>query len=113
MYVTSGSTNLDAAIALLYELCVSSSSMEGVSVLLSWLNHAVTTPPAQPTMAPNDHYHSLGPPLSRPQHPSPPSSPGTGGISSGVSAEVLHCIAAVLWNTQHDITGLITDTLFR
>lgn len=111
-----GSTNLDAAIALLYELCVSSSSMEGVSVLLSWLNHAVTTLPAQPSTSntlPNDHYHSLAPPLSRPQHPSPPSSPGAGGISSGVSAEVLHCIAAVLWNTQHDITGLITDTLFR
>lgn len=105
---------MDAAIALLYELCVSSGNMEGVSVLLSWLNHAVTAPPPQPlATVPNDHYHSLGPPLSRPQHPSPPSSPGAGGISSGVSAEVLHCIAAVLWNTQHDITGLITDTLFR
>lgn len=81
--------------------------MEGVSVLLSWLNHVVTYS-ASPS--PNgDDYHNFGP--SQQQQQSPQSSAGS--ISSGISAEVLHCIAAVLWNTPHDTTNLITDDLFR
>lgn len=119
--------------------------MEGVSVLLSWLTHAVSAPPppnitttTTTTVTPSDdHYHHhhhhlqhhhhhthLHPSLGTPQPPPPPQPTpsshthrtppypgGTGG--NGVSAEVLHCIAAVLWNTPHNITELITDDLFR
>ncbi|XP_069180397.1 baculoviral IAP repeat-containing protein 6 isoform X6 [Procambarus clarkii] len=103
-----GGNSLDAAIALLYELCVGSSSMEGVSVLLSWLNHVVMYP-SSPSPTTDDYRHNLGP--APQQRESPQSSPAS--INSGVSAEVLHCIAAVLWNTTHDTTNLITDDLFR
>lgn len=98
---------MDAAIALLYELCVGNSSMEGVTVLISWLNHIVLHP-ATPSPA-TDDYHSLGTSQQQQQQRSPQEL----CVNGGVSAEVLHCIAAVLWNTPHDTTSLITDELFR
>lgn len=102
-----GGNSLDAAIALLYELCVGNSSMEGVTVLISWLNHIVLHP-ATPSPA-TDDYHSLGTSQQQQQQRSPQEL----CVNGGVSAEVLHCIAAVLWNTPHDTTSLITDELFR
>ncbi|XP_064112985.1 baculoviral IAP repeat-containing protein 6-like isoform X2 [Macrobrachium nipponense] len=104
----SGGNSLDAAIALLYELCVGSSSMEGVSVLLSWLHHVVMQP--LPSSSPTSSNYSLG----TQQHPQQmsPQSPA-GSLNGSVSAEILHCIAAVLWNTTHDTTSHITDELFR
>ncbi|KAK7067357.1 Baculoviral IAP repeat-containing protein 6 [Halocaridina rubra] len=103
----SGGKSVDAAIALLYELCVGSSSMEGVSVLLSWLHHIVVQP-LPPSAAPVDNNYSLG---ALPQQHSPQSP--AGGLNGTVSAEILHCIAAVLWNTTQDISSHITDELFR
>lgn len=97
---------MDAAIALLYELCVGSSNMEGVSILLSWLNHIVVYSPASSPTTRN---------LTTTNHQQEQQSAqsSAASVNSGVSAEVLHCIAAVLWNTPHDATTLVTDDLFR
>ncbi|CAL4062959.1 unnamed protein product, partial [Meganyctiphanes norvegica] len=109
--------NLDAAIALLYELCVGNNSMEGITVLLSWLAHVLEATPPQLSHrtgprangTSSTHSSNTGYQWTNGNHISEP----TTGVTSSMSAEVLHCIAAVLWNTPHDITDLISNELFE